>query len=112
MMAPTGLSEPRRDRQNRSLSTMRAVFVLALTAAVAFVTGVLFVNATHSPHDNSEFETFWQSWDTLESEYYFDLPKNKEMVYGAVQGLLATTGDRYTFLVPPAAAEFDRQMTA
>lgn len=95
-----------------SLFAVRVLVALTLTAAIAFMMGVWFAQATDSPHNNDNFEVFWQSWDILDKDFYFSLPENKTLVYGAIQGLLATTGDRYTFFVPPQAAEADRQHTA
>ncbi len=87
------------------------VFVLA-AMALSFMAGVWLANSTDSPHNNENFTVFWQSWDVLDSEFYYELPSEQEMVRGAIQGLLSTTGDRYTFLAPPQAAELDRQATA
>ena len=50
--------------------------------------------------------------DAYQDEYYYELPEDQELIYGAVQGLMLAAGDNYTFFVPPAAAEFDRQATA
>lgn len=90
----------------------RALVLIVIAASLGFLGGVWFVNANDSPHNDEDFEIFWQSWDILDEEFYYDLPEDQEMVRGALQGLLATTGDRYTFLVPPIPAEFDRQATA
>ncbi|NDJ77205.1 MAG: S41 family peptidase [Chloroflexi bacterium] len=82
------------------------------TLVIGFAGGILFSQALDSPHNNSDFEIFWQSWDILERDYYTDLPEDQELVYGAIQGLLASTGDPYTRFVPPADAEEDRQFMA
>jgi carboxyl-terminal processing protease len=87
-------------------------FVVVLTAAIAFLGGVWFAKAMDSPHNDDDFEVFWQSWDILERDYYFEIPPKTDLIYGAAQGLLTSTGDRYTFFVPPSQAELDRQRTA
>jgi carboxyl-terminal processing protease len=86
--------------------------VLVLTAGAAFWAGVWFSNATDSPHNDDDFQVFWQSWDILEREFYRDLPADTDLVYGATRGLLAVANDPYTFFQPPGAAELDRQRTA
>jgi carboxyl-terminal processing protease len=96
----------------RSLFDMRVFFLLILTAGVAFLGGVWFASATNSPHNNADFRIFWQSWDILDHEYYYQLPKNTDLVYGAVEGLIATAGDHYTFFAPPVKGEIDRQVMA
>lgn len=97
---------------DRALARVRLFFVLAITAGIAFVAGVWFASATDSPHNDEDFQLFWQSWDILEDEFYYDVPDDKTMTYGAISGLFATVQDHYTFFVPPVEAEFDRQMTA
>lgn len=96
-----------------SLAPTHVFLVLLLTALTAFLAGIWFSDvALDSPHDNDDFEIFWQSWDIVESEFYYDLPEEKEMIYGAIHGLLASTDDRYTFFSPPSDAEVERQRTA
>jgi carboxyl-terminal processing protease len=96
----------------RSLFDMRVFFLLILTAGVAFLGGVWFASATNSPHNNADFRIFWQSWDILDHEYYYQLPKNTDLVYAAAEGLIAAAGDHYTFFAPPAKGEIDRQVMA
>lgn len=48
------------------------------------------------------FSLFWRVWDTLELKY-FDKEKliPSEMVYGAIEGMVAALGDPYTAFLPP-----------
>lgn len=101
--------EKRSPRQ--PLITVPVLALLALTAGVAFVAGAWFANSTDSPHNNSEFQVFWDSWEILEREYYYDLPDDKDLIHAALQGMFAQVGDRYTFFAPPAIAEYARQRT-
>jgi carboxyl-terminal processing protease len=96
----------------RPLFDVRVLFLLVLTAGIAFVGGVWFASATNSPHNNAGFRVFWQSWDILDHEFYYPLPKNTDLVNGAVEGLIAAAGDRYTFFAPPSKGEIDRQVMA
>jgi carboxyl-terminal processing protease len=54
------------------------------------------------PNENVDFSLFWQVWDTLNAKYY---DKSKlvpaQMVYGAIQGMVAAVGDPYTMYLPP-----------
>lgn len=88
------------------------MFAAVLLAAVAFLAGVWFAERTDSPHDTRDFDIFWQSWSILEREFYYDLPEERELIYGAIQGLLSKAGDPYTFFAPPRQASFDRQRIA
>ncbi len=49
-----------------------------------------------------DFSLFWKVWDTLESSY-IDKSKisYKDMVYGAIQGMVSSLGDPYTVFLPP-----------
>lgn len=96
----------------RSLGTIRLLTLLIAVASLAFLGGVLFANAIDSPHNDRDFSVFWQSWDILEDEYYYPLPEDKELVYGAIRGLMSVSSDRYTFFVPPRQAQYDRQTIA
>lgn len=101
--------------QGNKLNNPQYARVLALvmvTAALAFMAGIWFAHANDSPHNNEQFQIFWQSWDVLEDEYYYGLPEDERLIRGALQGLLATVEDPYTFLAPPLQAEFNRQATA
>ncbi len=60
------------------------------------------ISRTTPPDKNIDFSLFWQVWDTLSAKYY---DKSKlipaEMVYGAIQGMVAAVGDPYTMYLPP-----------
>ena len=58
--------------------------------------------ATPQDKQNVEFALFWSVWDRLENLYY-DKTKldTKEMVYGAIKGMVAAVGDPYTVFLPP-----------
>lgn len=94
------------------IAAVRMLSFMIIIAGAAFLGGVYFSEVTDSPHNDSDFDLFWQSWDILEDEYYYELPENKKLIYGSIQGLMYTAGDRYTFFVPPVEAEIDRQTTA
>ncbi len=56
------------------------------------------------PNDkqNVDFSLFWNVWDMLESKYY--APENideRELVYGAIQGMVSAIGDPYTVFLKP-----------
>jgi carboxyl-terminal processing protease len=111
-MMDVPVPEKRESQAKQSVFTVQMFVMLALVAGVAFVAGVWFANSTDSPHDNQSFQVFWQSWDILEREHYYDLPANTELIHAALRGLFAQVGDRYTFFASPAVAEINRQRTA
>ncbi|MFH1078473.1 MAG: S41 family peptidase [Patescibacteria group bacterium] len=52
-----------------------------------------------------DFEQFWTLWDLLKTKYYKQPLDEQAMLYGAMQGLTASTGDPYTTFFEPAVAE-------
>ncbi len=112
MDVPGKLKAEPQPRQAEVNWMLRTAVVVILTATVSFVAGMLFSTYTDSPHNNEDFDLFWESWSILEQEFYYKLPADKDLVYGAVQGMVATVNDPYTFFQPPQAAELDRQEIA
>lgn len=51
---------------------------------------------------NVDMGLFWETWDIMTQKYY---DKSKlvpsQMVYGAIQGMVASAGDPYTTFLPP-----------
>ncbi len=79
-------------------------YFLGINGFRANITKALQVNITRTvpPDKNIDFSLFWQVWDTLTSKYY---DKSKlipsQLVYGAIQGMVAAVGDPYTMYLPP-----------
>jgi carboxyl-terminal processing protease len=59
-----------------------------------------------------DFKLFWQVWDELKTDYVDkDKLNEKDMFYGALKGLVASTGDPYTvFMDPKLSREFEEDM--
>jgi carboxyl-terminal processing protease len=105
-------SSPNTVQRALHITATQAILLCALVGGVAFFAGYFLGDIRDSRHNTDEFEVFWQSWDILERDFYFDMPDDQALIYGAIQGLLATTSDPFTFFSPPVVAEFDRQTTA
>ncbi|RRR77688.1 MAG: S41 family peptidase [Candidatus Viridilinea halotolerans] len=57
-----------------------------------------------------QFAVFWQVWSIVEGEFYRPAPLDRQrMVYGAVQGMLASLEDEYTNFQEPEAAAVSRE---
>lgn len=94
-----------------------ATVLLILLALSAFVAGY-FTNdfiemrrgeITVQTSDTDEFGLFWEAWGRIEDNFLGELPTNKELTYGAIQGSIALLGDPYTFFVEPVEREIERQ---
>ncbi len=60
---------------------------------------------------SADFQQFWDLWTLLQQKYYKKPLDEKKMLYGAMQGLAASTGDPYTlFFEPQLAQEFNDQL--
>ena len=54
------------------------------------------------PDNNVDFSLFWKVWDMLGSDYVDKTKLNpKEMVWGAIKGMVSAVGDPYTVFLPP-----------
>lgn len=93
------------------------VVVLAVTFLLGFKTGeyqvsqvalVSGVDHKNGPK-NVDFDTFWKAWNIINEKYVpttsSTTPTDQEKVYGAIQGLAASTGDPYTVFFPPVEAK-------
>ena len=49
-----------------------------------------------------DMSLFWQAWDLMTQKYY-DKTKlvPSQMIYGAIEGMMSSTGDPYTTFLPP-----------
>lgn len=62
----------------------------------------VFINNKKKGSDSIDFDLFWKSWDLLKDKYVDkgNLDAN-EMMYGAIKGMFASTGDPYTTFFDP-----------
>ncbi|TXH01244.1 MAG: S41 family peptidase [Candidatus Moraniibacteriota bacterium] len=72
----------------------------------------LFLNTSEQRDQAIDFSLFWRVWDLLKEKY---LGRNdldaKELFYGAIDGMLAATGDPYTtFFSPKENREFKEDL--
>lgn len=79
-------------------------YYLGIAGYRAEVTKTLTVNINRlvPPDKNVDMSLFWQVWDLMTQKYY---DKSKlvpsQMVYGAIEGMVASAGDPYTTFLPP-----------
>ena len=89
------------------------VLVLVLVAGGAFFAGFMTAGGglTGAPQQATppEFDVFWEVWDYVESEFFYDVPPVEDRTYGAIRGMLATLGDQNTSFVQPSIAELERE---
>ncbi len=57
----------------------------------------------------NEFDVFWEVWNYIDSEFYYDKPDDADRTYGAVRGLLASLDDNYTSFMEPGIAAIERE---
>lgn len=88
------------------------VLALVVAGAAGFAGG--FVTAGGSAagltqqRGPQEFGVFWEVWDYVESEFFYDIPEDADRVYAAIRGMLGSLDDNYTAFVQPSIAEVER----
>lgn len=59
---------------------------------------------------DKDFQTFWEVWNLVNKEFYHTEPiDEKQMMYGAIRGMLQSLGDDFTGFQEPEAAERSRE---
>lgn len=110
-----------------NLSSIRKIVIGCFLAVVIFSGGyflgsagfkaevdeakkILIVRELPSDKANLDFSLFWKVWDTLEARY-FDKTKldPRNMVYGAIVGMVSALGDPYTVFLPPKENKIVRE---
>lgn len=65
--------------------------------------------STDKPQD-VDFSLFWNAWDLLKANFFGKLDTQK-LVYGAISGMVGSTGDNYTlFMSPDEAKKFTEDL--
>lgn len=88
------------------------VTVLVLVAGGAFFIGFVTaggVGAGPAQQNQPEFQVFWEVWNFIENEFYYEVPSVSDRTYGAIRGLLGSLDDDYTSFVQPSIAEVERE---
>jgi carboxyl-terminal processing protease len=58
----------------------------------------------------ADFQVFWQVWNLVDTKFYTKEPLDyRKMTYGAIEGMLKSLGDEYTFFEEPRAADQTRE---
>jgi len=98
------------------------VLLIGLVASTTFVAGfgvgcyVWPVHRRWQPRvlegQPQEFALFWEAWQLIEDRFYREQPLDyQSMTYGAIQGAVASLGDRHTvFLTQDESNMFDEDL--
>lgn len=80
---------------------------IAILMVTSFLVGFGLKKVSSEDPRMEDFELFWEVLDILQTEYVKKLPPVRELIYGAIRGMLAATGDDYTrFMDPKAFKDF------
>lgn len=77
-----------------------------------FLTSLVYrdSNTTASVNGPDDFTVFWDVWNLVHQEFYHQEPLDeRQMMYGAIRGMLQSLGDEYTSFQEPAVAEQNRE---
>lgn len=62
--------------------------------------------------DDVDFALFWEVWDQLKNDHVYGPASDKDLFYGALEGLVAGVGDPYTsFFDPVEATDFQTDLS-
>jgi carboxyl-terminal processing protease len=71
-------------------------------ASINKVSGLKIEKQLPADKINVDFSLFWRVWDVLEKSYFDKSKINQgKMIYGAIQGMVASLGDPYTSFLTP-----------
>lgn len=56
-----------------------------------------------------KFGVFWEAWDILQRDFYGDKPATEARTYGAINGLVETYGDPFTYFVEPEPRQREKE---
>ncbi|MBI5930835.1 MAG: PDZ domain-containing protein, partial [Chloroflexi bacterium] len=91
-----------------SFQVLTIIVALVMTSTVSFLGGVIYDRRTGDAY-SEDFQVFWETWNTVDKEFYGDMPSRQDRVYGAIQGFITTLNDPFTAFVVPEQADIHRQ---
>ncbi len=101
-------STPVRARRLSSFQVLTIAVALVMTSTVSFLSGVIYDRRSGDAYSD-DFKVFWETWNTVDKEFYGDMPNRQDRVYGAIQGFIITLNDPFTAFVVPEQADLHRQ---
>ncbi len=110
-------------------NSFKKIFIVLIIATVSFSCGFVanefydfnikgskiseIVNSANikANKENIDFSIFWDAWDIVNDKYKLEPLDHKEMVYGAISGMVNSLGDPYSvFFKPDESAVFNQDM--
>lgn len=65
--------------------------------------------AAPESESSAEFAVFWEAWHVLQRDFFGDQPAEQERTYGAIQGLVQSYSDPYTYFVEPQPRQREKE---
>ncbi len=97
------------------IGSRREILAIVLTLVIVSLGGFLAGRVTalngsgNRTSDSVNVDVFWEVWEYVQSEFFYEIPPAEEMWYGAIRGMLASLGDDYTAFVQPSIAAVERE---
>jgi carboxyl-terminal processing protease len=85
----------------------------SLSIGVSHITSSTVVNLySVQPKEGVDFTEFWQVWNTVKERYVHQPVTDRELFYGAMQGMVQGLGDPYSVYFPPKdASDFKQDLS-
>ena len=79
------------------------LFLSLILIITSFFAGFSLRSANAQNSEMADFELFWEVVSLLKDEYVQKIPNPKDLIYGAIRGMLSSLGDDYTRFMEPEA---------
>ena len=89
-----------------AMSALGIVYVKGFEKGLSSTRNVVVHGVTEEGEVPADFAIFWDSWNLLKSKFVDSgmVSNNKDLMYGAISGMFASTGDPHTVFFPPTEA--------
>jgi len=77
------------------------LFLSLILIITSFFAGFSLRSAKAQNSEMADFELFWEVVSLLKDEYVQKIPNPKDLIYGAIRGMLSSLGDDYTRFMEP-----------
>lgn len=115
--------------QPRTFRTQVWIFLIIIASVLSFIAGSSRGSSANTGKNDAftlrgiesrppvevktsvDFQQFWDVWKLLKTQYYEQPLDERKLFYGALEGLVGSTGDPYTvFFEPKLAEEFSQSL--
>lgn len=96
------------------LQNLLTIVLIIMLPVLAFVAGFLANELFDLPWETTtyttteeaaDFELFWEAWGHVEDSYIGEAPRDKQVTYAAIRGILNSLNDPYSIFLEPVVRQ-------